>query len=230
MNEGGSDLSAAFCFGRREFPDGFDKGNDESKASICERNSENPRQGGGTHSGPGNGLGNGARELDQVQCLFLNPWQLLIHFHFHFLLFRRSWFVVVVGIPNVVWVWRRRRRQTSWGWRKQQQWLLSWSHNSREWQMCAVRWVKRDYRKLSRRREKLRSKRTRRRRSRSHYCLCCLFPKAQSSILFLPSAIRLLPLFCPVRLPFFIVLINYLFGDFITLILLLYSGFYTFKL
>ena len=81
------DHSAAFCFGRRKLFDSLDEGNDESERSVSERNSENPRERGGTHSGPGNGLGDGAGELDEVQSLLLNPGQLLLHFYFHFLLF-----------------------------------------------------------------------------------------------------------------------------------------------
>jgi len=87
---------------------------------------------GGTHSGPGNGLGDGGGELDEVQSLLLNPGQLLLHFYFHFLLF----LLVFDGIGSsvVVWVWRCRAR--SGVWRKWKRWV-SWSENSGKCQSCA---------------------------------------------------------------------------------------------
>ena len=60
----GTDQSAAFGFGRSELLDGLNEGNNESKASVREGNSEDPRQGGGAHTRPRNGLGDGAGELN----------------------------------------------------------------------------------------------------------------------------------------------------------------------
>lgn len=72
--------------GRGDLSVGLEDGDDEGDAEVGEGDGEEPGQGRLPNPRAGDGLRDSAGELHQVQGLVLNPWKVLLHLFFFFLL------------------------------------------------------------------------------------------------------------------------------------------------